>query len=254
MLEVARTPAALFRQMRSQDRPLAELEFVRKAYDFGVSLSSGRFEVDGGPFQVHNLGTASILTQLGAPAHVIGMSTFHNAYRSGDWRDGRRPGAFPRRRALVRDAFGPEAEAFLFSVFAGRAAEHTLEDDLDRADHVDADERWRMLLGLADLLDKWDDGRVMYSAAGRGDREFVEGREAEIVALAARLGTAELAESLEAAFARVAAEEIPESLKLGRVNSVFVQPLSSRERPSITIIRFARQTLGPLRKRLRRNT
>lgn len=254
MYEVARTPAGLFRQMRAQGRPLEELEVVRKAYDFSVFLSSGRFEIDGGPFQVHGLGTASILSQLGAPAHVIGISTFHNAYHSGDWLDGRRPGAFPSRRALVRKTCGAEAEAFLLSVFTGRAARRSVEEELARVDEIEGDERWRVLLDLADLLDKWDDGRVMYSADGRGDRKFVAGREDKIVELAERVGSKELAESIEAAFERVAAEEIPESLKLGRVNSVFVQPRSSRERPSITLTRFARKTLGPYVGKLRRTT
>jgi len=253
VLVIARTVAHLFRQLREQHRPVTELELVRRAYDFAAPLHSGRFEVDGTPFHAHCLGMASIMAQIGAPAPVIGAAVLHNAYTTGDWGDGRASGAFPRRRRQVRDALGPEVESFLSGLREARAAGHV--ERLVAHPEVDLDDRarWLALLDLADLLDKWDDGRVRYSTAGRGDRQLVEGREEAIVALAARVGGPLLAHAFESAFLRTATEEIPVSLRLDRRYSVVVPPPSWRPRRSVALLRQFRCVADPWRRRLSRS-
>jgi hypothetical protein len=253
MFVVARTPAALFRQMRDQGHGLEELELVRRAYDLNISVYSARFEPDGTPFQVHGIGTASVMAQLGAPAYVVGAAIIHNALRSGDWGDGRGPGPTASRRARVRDAIGADAEGFLFDLYtvAGRPRAEVIADPA-----LDSGERWRVLLRTADLLDKWDDGRIMYSGDGRSDRAYVAEHQAEVVVAARKLGGDEFADSLEAAFARVESEKIPESLLSARPYSTVVPPASYRRRLRTRVraaaYRFAGRARGALRRRLRR--
>jgi len=254
VLEIARTPARLFRQMRDEDRPLEQLELVRRAYDYACALHSARFEIDGTPFHVHSVGVASIVSSLGAPASVIASATLHNAYTTGDWGDGRASGPHPARRRQMRDALGSEVEGWVAQLSDARSHQHMprLLRGEATVDELDDEERWLVLLDLADLLDKYDDGRVAYSADGRSDRAMVEGSEDAVVALAAAAGNDQLARAFETAFARVAAEEIPDSLRLGRVYSVVVPPPSLQPRISVMVKRTARQVLGPIRQNLRR--
>lgn len=226
MFEVARTPAALFRQMRAQGRELGQLELVRRAIDLHVEVYTARFEPDGTPFQVHGIGTASVVAQLGCPAHVVAASLVHGAFRTGDWGDGRPDGASLGRRARVRELLGEEAERFLVDLYTKRrpGVSELLVGD------VDPEERLRNLVRLADLLDKWDDGRVMYAAHGRSDRDAVGAHRSDLVGLARKLGGSEFAESLETSFDRVDAETIPDSLKQVDIYSKVIPPASYRRR------------------------
>lgn len=248
MFEVARTPAALFRQMRAQERGLAELELVRRALDLDVEVYTARFEPDGTPFQVHGTGTASVMVQLGAPAHVVCVAVLHNAFRTGDWGDARAAGLYEGRRARVRRLLSEDTERFMVDSYSAQSRPTA---ELLAADDLDPDDRWRALIRLADLLDKWDDGRVMYSADGRTDRAYVAARRPDIVALARKLGTAEFAESLEFAFERVAAETIPESLKAARVYSSVVPPASYRMRRRVAAKAAGLRTLRRARRAVR---
>jgi hypothetical protein len=249
VLDIARTPAKLFRQMREQGRALAEMELVRRAYDFGTPLHSGRFEVDGTPFHTHGLGVASVVAHVGAPAHVVASAVLHNVYSTGDWGDGRGGGPHPTRRKRLREAVGADAEANVNGLCDFRAR-RLFGDLLTRPDDLTDVERWLVLLELGDLLDKWDDGRVTYSVDGRGDRKFVEDHQNALVAFSGSVAGPELAESFRSAFARVAAEEIPDSLRLGRRYSVVVPPPSWRPRTSLKVLSRARPILGPVRQRL----
>lgn len=245
---VARTAAQLFRQLRAQDRPLAELELVRRAYDFGTPLHSARFEVDGTPFHVHGLGVASVTGQLGAPAHVVAAGVLHNVYTTGDWGDGRGRGPRPARRDRIRAGVDPAVEAVLTDLHHARLG-GLLERAIAAPASLDEGERTLVQLELGDLYDKWEDGRIRYSLDGRSDRATVEADEAGIVALARHAGDDRLAEAFAAAFGRVHAEDIPPSLALGRRYSAVVLPLSARERPSVALRRWAGRAGGRLRGR-----
>jgi len=172
VLVIARTVAHLFRQLRAQDRPLAELELIRRAYDVGTPMHSGRFEVDGTPFHVHGLGVASLAAQAGAPSAVVAAGVLHNAYNTGDWGDGRGSGAHPARRERLRREVGPEVEAILTGLKDSRSA-HLLSSAMESDADVGEPERWYVLLDLCDFLDKWDDGRIAYGLPDRDDRRFV---------------------------------------------------------------------------------
>jgi (p)ppGpp synthase/HD superfamily hydrolase len=240
VLVIARTVAHLFRQLRAQERPLAELELVRRAYDFGMPLHSGRFEVDGTPFHVHGLGVASIASQVGAPSAVVGAAVLHNAYNTGDWGDGRGPGPFDVRRERVRREVGPEVEALLTGLRASRGA-HLVAGAMASGAVLDEPDRWYVLLDLCDFLDKWDDGRIAYGLPDRDDRRFVDAHQDEIVALAERLGWPELSAGLTSAFARLADDKVPPSLVPGRRYSQLLPPPSFRPSIGVEMMRRARR-------------
>jgi hypothetical protein len=193
------------------------------------------------------------MSQLCAPAFVVAAAVVHNAFDHGDWGDARPSGAYESRRKRVRDSLGEDAEELLVA-FWRRPSTSTDEILADPQNHIV--DRWHKLLDLADLLDKWDDGRVMYSAEGRGDRAYVAKHEDEIIDAARRLGSDEFAASLEAAFARVAAEAIPPSLLSSRTHSAVIPPASYRKRPALeaaaTTYRFLRRARAAARARVHR--
>ena len=247
MLVIARTVAHLLQQLGDQGRDLGELELVRRAYDFGTPLHSARFEVDGTPFHVHGIGVASIAAQVGAPAAVIAAGVLHNVFVSGDWADGRGSGDFPQRRQRLRAGVGAEVATILSDHRRARANRHLGRAMADPAS-VTTDERWSVLLDLADFCDKWDDGRIYFGAPDRDDRRYVDAHRDELVALARALGWHELAGQLAAAFDRVGADEVPASLLLGRRHSEVVLPPSARARVSVALLGRARRVRWRLRR------
>lgn len=253
MFVVARTPAALYRQLRAQGRSLEDQQLVARAIELDIDIYSARFEPDGTPFQVHGIGTASVMAQIGAPTYVVAAAVVHNAFNQGDWADGRGAGAYPWRRERVRAALGEETEQLLTAIQETRRQRI---DDLDAIAEMPPRDRWRLLLRIGDLLDKWDDGRVMYSAEGRGDRKFVDEHAHEVLEIARRFGSEEFAQSLECAFAEVAAETIPESMKSTRIYSEVIPPASYRRRPLLAakhaVYAELRRARRALRRRLRR--
>ena len=232
MLVIARTVSHLLRQLRAQERPLAELELIRRAYDFGTPLHSARFEVDGTPFHVHGLGVASLAAQAGAPSAVVAAGVLHNAYNTGDWGDGRGPGDFETRRARLRREVGPEVEAVLTGLKASRAV-HLVPEAIASGADLGEPDRWYVLLDLCDFLDKWDDGRIAYGLPDRDDRVFVDAHEVELAALADRLGWPEVSAGLTSAFRRLAEDHVPASLVLGRRYSQLVAPPSFGRRVTV---------------------
>ena len=233
--------------MRLADYALSDMELVRTAYDFGVPLHSGRFEIDGSPFGCHGLGTASVMVQIGAPGTWIAAAVLHNCYVTGDWGDGRRPGAHSSRRSRLRAQLGAAVDDAIVGLAAIRT-NGVLRDALASPDRVAPADRWPVLLELADVLDKWEDGRVIYSADGRADRGYIEGGEDAVIALAISLGSPALATALRAAFDLVRAEEIAPSLTLGRRYSVVVPAPSWRMRPTVTLRRMTNAILLRLRR------
>jgi hypothetical protein len=252
MFVVARTPAALYRQLRAQGRSLEEQQLVRRAIELDIEVYSARFEPDGTPFQVHGIGTASVMSQMGAPIHVVAAAILHNAFQQGDWADGRGSGAYAPRRERVRAALGAETEELITAI---QERPRQRIDDLDAIARLAPNDRWRLLLRIGDILDKWDDGRVMYSGDGRGDRRFVAEHSHEILEIARRFGSEEFAESLECAFATVAAETIPESMKSTRTYSAVIPPASYQRRPVLAAkyatYAFLRRVRRGARRRLR---
>lgn len=243
--------AGLFRQMRAQGRPLTDLELVRRCYDLGTPLHSARFEVDGTPFHTHGIGVASALSPTDVPGAVLGAAVLHNVYTTGDWGDGRTSGPYDSRRAIIRNGVGPDVERLLTRLYDARRAGHFERALADMSDLAD-EERWLLALDLGDVLDKWADGRIRYSDRGRSDRELVEGSEIEVIDLAGRVGGPEFAARFRAAFEHARDEDIPESLKLGRLYSVVVPPPSLTTRPTVTLQAFARPVVQRVRGMARR--
>lgn len=237
-MQIAQTPVALFNQMREHDRTGADIELVRKAYDLGVELYSGRFEADGSPFQVHGVGTASILCQLGLPAWVMAAACLHNAYGSGDFGDGRGRGPFPNRRELVRSRLGEPAEAFLRDLYGNRLDRKTLSGILEKCAHISEREHLLLTHDLADLLEKWFDGGILYTRPDRRDRNFVCGHEQEIVALAERLGHPSLAQALREAFARYRLDAAQGEGGWDRTYSRVIAPRSLTKRLRVRALGF----------------
>ena len=182
MIQIARTPAALFRQMRAQGRPLSGagarapgLRLQRVASTRASSRWMGHrsrctasAQPASSPSSVRRPRSSPCPCSTTAIAPVTGAT-------AGD------PGAFPHRRAVVRARSATRPRRSSSPSRRARSARYgrsrTRSPPPPRSRRR---ERWRMLLELSEMLDKWDDGRVMYSADGRGDREWVAGHEAKL--------------------------------------------------------------------------
>ncbi len=235
-MQIAQTPVVLFTQMREQGRSAADIALVQRAYDLNVELYSGRFEADGSPFQVHGLGTASIVCQLGLPTWLVAAACVHNAYDTGDFGDGRGRGTFPHRRALVRSRIGDDAEAFVKDLYGNRIDRKSITALLDRDTPIPERERLLVIHDLADLLEKWFDGGFRYTRPDRRDRKFVSGHEDQIVVLADRLGYRELATAMRDAFARFPSDETNAPQGWDRTYSQIIRPRSLTTRFAVRIL------------------
>lgn len=247
-MQIAQTPVALFSQMREQGRSSAEIELVQEAYNLDVELYSGRFEADGSPFQVHGVGTASILAQLGLPAWALAAACIHNVYGSGDFGDGCGRGAFPHRRQLVRSRIGEQAEAFLSDLHGSRLDRRPLASILENVASMPERDRLLLTLDLADLLEKWFDGGILYTRPDRRDRGFVCGHEDDVVTLAERLGHPGLAEALRDAFARYPVDGADSERGWSRTYSRVIVPRSLTKRLWVRMLGLRWQLYMGLRR------
>lgn len=256
MQPIARTNVQLYNQLRSAGRRPEELALIRRAYDFAVTLYSGCFQADGSPFVCHIIGVASIVAQLDPPAEVVAAACLHNVYGNGDFGDGRHNAVTPYRRQMVRDAAGPEVETYVHRFREMRSTQRTARaiphlDNLDALDALDARDRYVVVIELADILEKYTDGGLLYY----GDHAWVTGFVAEqrdtLTQLARRLGYPQLAAALDRAFESITTEPAPEELRTKRKHLALVMPLSCRLRSRIAVRQLLLRAKGKTGRLLR---
>lgn len=253
MQPIARTNVQLYNQLRSAGRPPQELALIRRSYDLAVTLYSGCFQADGSPFVCHIVGVASIVAQLDLPGEAVAAACIHNVYGNGDFGDGRHNAVTPWRRNIVRDAVGAEVETYVHRFRETRSIQRTARaiPHLDNLDTLDARDRYVVVIELADILEKYTDGGLLYY----GDYAWVTGFVAEqrdtLTQLASRLGYPQLATALDRAFESVTSEPAPEELRTKRKHLALVMPLSCRLRPLIAVRQWLLRAKGKTGRLLR---
>ena len=111
---LAQTNVTLAIQLQARGYSEADRLAVRRGYELAMRLFTGHFRPNGNTFLAHLVRTASVLVGLSAPPPVVLAGLLHAAYTHGEFGDGRRHDASPRKRAEVRAAIGDESERLVY--------------------------------------------------------------------------------------------------------------------------------------------
>src|SRR5262249_39814282 len=147
------------------DYSKADLTFMRDAYELAMVLFSGRFQPSGKGFLAHAVGTASILASLRESPPVLAAGLLHNAYRAGDFGDGRF-GPTAKRREQVRRILGSEVDEYLARFPALYWNPPRIESSRLDPYSLNAPDRNLLIVGIADLLEHLGDLDLLYYEDG----------------------------------------------------------------------------------------
>jgi (p)ppGpp synthase/HD superfamily hydrolase len=238
MERIAQTNLQLYNQLRLEGRSPDDLGLIRRCYELSVALYSGSFQGDGKPFVAHTIGVASIMGQLGVSSIVVGAACAHNIYGNGNFGDGRREIASPRRRRFVSDAVGDEVEACIYRFRSFRLDSKSIGEIASRLDQLNARDRDLVTMDLADHLEKYVDYGVLYFGDGTWVTDFVENHRKVLIEIANRLGHPQLAIALAEAIDETARQTIPPELKREERHTAIelVMPQSCMRRPRVVAI------------------
>ena len=202
----------LYNRLLEQGRSADELGYIRRAYDFALTLYTGYFMSDGRPFLSHFVGTASIAAQLGLSTRMVAVACLHSVYTNGNFGDGRKRNQSPARRRRVVDVVGAQAETAIRR-FHGQRMERRFDDANCSVERLDTLDRDLLTIDLADLLEKFTDLGVLYLGNRRWEDNVVERHGEQIRRMAERLGHPQLAAALHDEFERSRNAQIPECLR-----------------------------------------
>lgn len=233
-MRIAQTNIQLYNQLREQGLDRRELVLVHDAYELLTTLYPGYYQGDGKPFVAHGVGVASILAELGQPADIVAMGLLHGVYGNGDFGDGADGRPTPSRRAIVREAVGPEVEQLVFRFTQLRLHPDTIDDDRRTLAELDETGRRLQLVAIVDHLEKYVDLGVLYFGDNAEIVEWTERIGPDLIELADELGEPRLAALVSTAFAQAAAEadSVPAALRAsdGRRHLKLVVPRSCQLR------------------------
>ncbi len=255
----AQTPLQLLRQFEREGRSEADRQRAAKAYHLAARLCSGQYRPSGKPNIEHLVGTASILCALEQPIDMVVAGLLHSVYAHGDF-GAFRPGITERKRAVVREAAGIRAEAYVARYATLDWGPSAINGYLGGMDRLDALDRAVVVLRLADRLEDTLDGGDLYCAnAEQRLRNLAQGG-ASMVNLASALGFPRLAAELGEALSFLSSARIPHGLQNGdgHTRVYLAMPNSCRMRYSALIarlvMRFIVRAEQVIRRRWRRRS
>lgn len=233
MQQVAQTNIQLYNQLFEQRRSDDDLRLVRAAYDASSLLTAGYYQGDGKPFVCHSVGVASILCLIGMPARFVAFGLLHNIYTNGDFGRGLRTPVTPGKRSFLRERVGAEVEDLVMRFRDLRVS----ADSIDRIEaglsRFDETERLLIVADLADHLEKYLDGGVLYFGDGSWITTQTDVNGNRLIALAETLGQPLLARMMRESFAAVAGRKpMPDAVRppKDRRYLALTLPLSARPR------------------------
>lgn len=229
MHKYAQTIPQLNNQMRKAGFSDDDQAAVVSAYLFAAELFSGYFRGCGKTFIAHLVGTASILVAHGASIHAVLAGLLHAAYDQGDFGHRLRRGRSRKVEEMTRTV-GAEAERLVAgyhhlpwdaAAISAYASQIQPESDTQRT---------LLFMRLANELDEHLDGSPLYCRNKNNRLERIKEVGPEVVALANKLGHAELAIELQETFADCMAQNIASTIPIPRANSHLIPPRSFRRR------------------------
>ena len=204
----AQTNLQLYNQLR-QVYDEVDLAQAAAAYGLAMELFGGHFRPNGKPFVCHLIGTASVLASLAVPMPTVLCGLLHAAYTHGDF-NGQRRGMTDRKRRQFRELVGEDVERLLhaYTVLSWNA--HMVRELHSRIDQLSDDEQAVVLVRLANELEDYLDLGMAY--CGKTSSKSLLAAHDEMLELARRLGSAELASELAQAMDEQMSARIPAPL------------------------------------------
>jgi len=208
----AQTNLQLYRQLVALRYSVADQEYIASAHALAADLFSGQYRGSGKPFIAHLVGTASILAALKASAPVIAAGLLHAAYEQGDFGLGLL-GRHGDKRAELRTVLGAEAEGYVQRYFSLRWTDEIINQLPARVDSLAPADRLVVLIRLANELEDYLDGGVLFCANSEARLARLMRIADDHVTLAQRLGQPALAEELSRAFAGNGTGPVPAGVR-----------------------------------------
>lgn len=212
MHSFAQTILELQHQLGALGYSVADRAAVRDAYELSLSLFAGRYQPSGKCFIPHGVGTASILASIGLPAAVVKAGLLHNAYMNGDFgRSGRGISRF-KRRSLTQ-VVGPETEGYIRGFNTLPWNDRSIPRILDGVKSLGTEDRYVLLIRLADQLEHNLDLGPLYCNNPEKPREFFGRTGPMMIAMAEKLNFPSLTTELVGAFRNTATQDIPKEIR-----------------------------------------
>ncbi len=254
MYYFAQTNIQLLNQLAANDYSKADLILCQKAYQLTMSLFTGHFRADEKTFIGHLVRTASILASVNTPIEVVTAGLLHAAYLQGNFGDESR-GISQKKQEKVREIVGEEVESYIAQYTAlewGEKKILMLSNDLP---HLSLQERYVVLMRLANDLEEHLDLGVLYCANYEQRLRYIEHIGNILIKMTAELGTAGLANELERVFKEIHSSNILTELRSHHNYSFLLPPKSYQQKPLITLgqqfILIRRSIKSTLRRFLR---
>ena len=247
-MTIAQTSVELFNQLQDQGLSTGDLQRLRGAYGFAMTLFAGRMHPSGKPYLAHCVGAASAVASIGAPTDVVAAALLHGAYRLGDF-GARRIRLASKRRCLQR-ALGDAAETYVH-----RFAQQPWRTDAiaalrDQCGALDATTRTTVLIRLASELDNVRDRAPLFCADAEARHDALRVRSPLLIELADRLPVPQpLRDALAAALAEVLRADVPASLRWSGATEEIVPPASARQRWQVSAVAVVRAVARRMQRR-----
>jgi hypothetical protein len=238
MWPYAQTHLQLFQQLAAVGVRRQDVIRVRDTHALAMTLFVGSFRGSGKPLLAHLIGTASVLTAIGARTDVIAAGLLHAAYALGDFGEGRF-GMTERKRGIVRAAVGPDIECLVahYTQFAWTpqriaTLRETMCRDLSEAD------RDALTIRLCNELEDYHDYGALCCRNGAARREHLSDTRSDTIAAAEALGQHALATEIDRVFGAALALPVPLEWLGPRDYTFVLTPASCCARWRVTVRRF----------------
>lgn len=253
MLVIAQTNLQLYNELCRQQRSTVELAQVRAAYELAMELFSAQYRASGKPFLAHLVGTASLLAWMRQSMTIVTAGLLHAAFEFGDFGDGA-SGVTPARRRRLTAVVGAETSNLVAAYQVMSRAQAMLATRNGQLSKCSAQERFVLLIHLADTVEEYADCGVGYAP---GKEQFYQQAcdadvAAETVAAVKRLGLESYANELSEIFETTKRCATPPELSSGRRGSFRILPGSCRERSPVRWRRTWQKLRGNVADTIRR--
>lgn len=207
----AQTIIQLYKQLQIDGYSDEDLILIRNAYELAMEVTSGNYRPSGKTNMAHFIGTASILSSLGASIEAIAAGLLHSIYAHGDFGTLRK-GISEAKRRQVRRAVGEKVEEYLAKYAAlewSMQTAITIRETLPNLDPVD---RTVVLVRLADRLEDYLDLGILYCPNAEDRLRGIQNDGQLMIELAVQLGYPTLAAEFETVFKESADTDFPAAI------------------------------------------
>jgi (p)ppGpp synthase/HD superfamily hydrolase len=208
----AQTNLQLYQQLDREGYSQSDIQAIRKSYDIAIQKFSGYYRPSGKTFLAHLIGVASILAWLHQPINTVIAGLMHGIYQYGDFGNST-PTITPSKRNHIERLFDTHLESVLYHYAHFQPTFPSLQDYLDRFDHLSSIDREVLLIRLADVLEDSLHEGILYCPNWQGRKQHIQEIASITVELAHQLTQPTLADALEQTFNHVITIQPPQEIQ-----------------------------------------